>query len=316
MSIDKIAVRGGHNRGVPGAVGIIDEVTEDRHYYPAVIKYLKMAGKQVLDVTPPGPTATSAADLEYGVNMANNWGADLFVSCHINASGGTGCEVLYSLGSAKGQIYAEQVDNAIAKLGFHERGAKYDVRGLYEIKYTHMPAIIVEPFFLDQLSDVNIYRNMGYDLLGKTIAEGILGCSITVPASTPAAPVTPTSADRAGVVKTGVLRVRSSSAIADNVIGRLSQGTKVRIAGKDGGWYHIYYGNEMGWVSADYIGLIPITKTVTASSLHVRGSVGIADNIIGSLAHGALVKVGWVENGWANIYYGSSGGFVSAQYLN
>jgi len=314
----RICIRGGHNRGVPGAVGILDEVTEDRHYYPAVIKYLKYTGNEVLDVTPPGPTATSAADLEYGVNKANTWGADLFVSCHINASGGVGCEVLYSLGSAKGQMYAEQVDKAIAKLGFHDRGAKYDVRGLYEIKYTHMPCIIIEPFFLDQLSDVKLYQQNGYDLLGKTIAEGILGHAIstTVP-STDLSRGSILSNGRIGTVTASVLRVRSSSEInPGNIIGSLTQGEKVSIISKLGNWYEIPYRNGYGWVCADYIGLVPIVKTVNASSLHVRSSAGMDDNIIGSLPQGTKVKTYWVENGWAIIQFGSGNGFVSAQYLN
>lgn len=312
----RIAIRGGHNRGVPGAAGILDEVTEDRHYYPAVIKYLKVAGNEVLDVTPPGPTTTSAADLEYGVNKANEWGADLFVSCHINASGGVGCEVLYSLGSAKGQMYAEQVDKAIAKLGFHDRGAKYDVRGLYEIKYTHMPCIIIEPFFLDQLSDVKLYEQNGYDLLGKTITEGIMGYKINPPALTPAASSTQ-SINRSGTVLASVLRVRNSAQISDNnIIGTINKGASVNITGKSGHWYNINFKGVTGYVSDDYINLIPIIKTVTASSLHVRDAASLSGNIIGSLSKGAQIKVSWIDNGWASVYFGPHGGYVSAQYLN
>jgi N-acetylmuramoyl-L-alanine amidase len=178
----KIAIRGGHNYGVPGASAIVDEVTEDRKYYKSVINYLKSAGHEVLDVT-PGNTSTSSDDLCYGVSKANNWGADLFVSCHINCDGGHGCEVLYV--SSKGQEYASKVNNAIANLGFTNRGAKADERGLYELRHTSMPAIIIEPFFLDSQNDVSLYNKVGFDAIGKAIAEAISGKSINVIETTP-----------------------------------------------------------------------------------------------------------------------------------
>ena len=40
----KIAVRGGHCPKVPGARGILDELTEDRKVKDAVIKYLRKLG--------------------------------------------------------------------------------------------------------------------------------------------------------------------------------------------------------------------------------------------------------------------------------
>ena len=48
----KIAVRGGHNFKAKGALGIIDETIENRKVYKALIKYLNIAGHNVIDVTP------------------------------------------------------------------------------------------------------------------------------------------------------------------------------------------------------------------------------------------------------------------------
>ena len=80
----KIAIRGGHCPNVTGAKGIIDELSEDRKVKNSVIKYLKQLNHDVLDVTPPDNTTSSSADLYYGVNKANNWGANLFISIHFN----------------------------------------------------------------------------------------------------------------------------------------------------------------------------------------------------------------------------------------
>lgn len=56
--------------------------------------------------------------------------------------------------------------------------------------------------------------------------------------------------------------------------------------------------------------------TVTANpSLNVRSSGSIKAPIIGSLPKGTRVKIGFIRGGWANIYFGNHGGFVSAKYL-
>ena len=192
----KIAIRGGHNPGVPGAHGILDEVAEDRKYYKSVMNHLLAMGHAVLDVT-PGSTSTSAEDLTYGVKKANDWGADLFVSCHVNAFTGVakGAEVLHHANSTKGREYAVKVCDAICALGFSQRGsgAKADIRGLYEINHTDMPAIIVEPFFLDNVDDVALYKRIGYDAIGIAIAKAINGDNIVV-AETPKVPQAPSVA--------------------------------------------------------------------------------------------------------------------------
>ena len=171
--MSKIAVRGGHCPKVPGAKVILDELKEDRLIKDAVIKYLKQLGHEVLDVTPPDSTSTSSADLAYGVNKANSWNADLFASFHFNKAydsynGALGTEVcVYS----EHEI-AKRVVNAIAALGFKNRGQKIR-RGLYELKHTSMQSMIVETCFVEATEDVALYRRLGTDLIGKTIAEAI-----------------------------------------------------------------------------------------------------------------------------------------------
>ena len=173
MILSKIAVRGGHCPKVPGARAILDELTEDRLIKDAVIKYLKQLGHEVLDVTPPDSTSTSSVDLAYGVNKANSWNADLFASFHFNKAydsynGALGTEVcVYS----EHEI-AKRVVNAIAALGFKNRGQKIR-RGLYELKHTSMQSMIVETCFVEATEDVTLYRKIGPDAIGKAIAEAI-----------------------------------------------------------------------------------------------------------------------------------------------
>ncbi len=175
----KIAVRGGHCPKVPGARGILDELTEDRKVKDAVIKYLKQLGNEVLDVTPPDSISTSSADLAYGVNKANDWGADLFVSIHFNKAydsynGALGSEVcVYS-----NYDIAQRVVNSLESLGFKNRGQKIRT-GLYELRNTNMKAMIVETCFVEATEDVALYRRLGHDKVGQAIAEAIVNDKVS-----------------------------------------------------------------------------------------------------------------------------------------
>ena len=169
----KIAIRGGHCPNVSGAKGIIDELTEDRKVKNSVLKYLKQLGHEVLDVTPPDNTNLSQSDLIYGVDSANHWGADLFISIHFNKAfdtykGSLGSEVcIYSPFDT-----AQRVVNGLASLGFKNRGQKIRTN-LYELKHSKMKAMIIEVCFVEATSDVSLYKRLGHDLIGKTIAESI-----------------------------------------------------------------------------------------------------------------------------------------------
>lgn len=169
----KIAVRGGHCPKITGASALIDELKEDRLIKDVVIKYLNQLGHTVLDVTPPDSTSGSSADLSYGVNKANNWGADLFVSIHFNNAynsynGALGTEVcVYSEYDIAGRVV-----NKMASLGFRNRGQKVRT-GLYELKHTSMKSMIVEVCFVEATEDVALYKKLGPDMVGKTIAEAI-----------------------------------------------------------------------------------------------------------------------------------------------
>ena len=177
----KIAIRGGHCPRVPGASKFIDELTEDRKVKDSLIKYLRQLGHEVLDVTPPDNTNLSQSDLIYGVVSANHFGADLFVSIHFNKAydvynGFLGSEVcVYSPFDT-----AQRVVNGLAGLGFKNRGQKVRT-GLYELKHTNMRAMIIEVCFVESIGDVGLYKKLGHDLIGKTIAQAIVNKNINIP---------------------------------------------------------------------------------------------------------------------------------------
>ena len=178
----KIGVRGGHHRTCTGAVGIISELAEDRKVKDAVIKYLKAEGHTVVDCTPPDNMIFNVSqDLCYGVNKANNNNVDLFVSIHFNNyykhyEGSLGTEVCVY----RNNTIAKRIVDNLGALGFKNRGQKVRTK-LYELKATNMPSVIVETCFVEATEDVKLYKNLGYDRIGKVIAEAICNKKINNP---------------------------------------------------------------------------------------------------------------------------------------
>jgi len=95
---------------------------------------------------------------------------------HLNSYNGSakGTEVLYY--SSIGKKYALKVVNKLGDI-FSNRGSK-ERKDLYMLKSTKYPAIIVETFFCDNISDFDIAKQTGLKRLSKLIAEGILNRKI------------------------------------------------------------------------------------------------------------------------------------------
>lgn len=189
-----IAVRGGHNFKVRGSSALIDETTEDRKVYKSVIKYLQLSGNKCLDVT--SEVGDVQGDLADGVTKANNANADLFISIHFNKcydsyNGKIGAETwIYPNGSAL--PVATRISSKLASAGFvadngKARGVKTS-SGLYELRNTKMGAVIVEVCFVEATGDVALYKKLGYDYVGKLIAEAIVNKSISDGSTTPVPP--------------------------------------------------------------------------------------------------------------------------------
>ena len=181
----KIAVRGGHVPKVTGAKGIIDELTEDRKVKDSVIKYLRQLGCEVYDVTPNDNTPTLNSELAYGVNRSNILGVDLFISIHFNKAyehynGALGTEVCVH----SPFDIAQRVVNGLASLGFKNRGQKVR-NNLYELNHTKMKAMIIEVCFVEATGDVVLYKELGYDLIGKTIALAVTNKKISTTVEIP-----------------------------------------------------------------------------------------------------------------------------------
>lgn len=111
------------------------------------------------------------------VREANSWGANLFLSIHTNASespAATGAEALvYASTSTVSVAIGKNILRRInAATGLRNRGIIYRP-GLYVLKRTVMPAIVVELGFITNASDADLMVNAPA-LFAKAIYDGII----------------------------------------------------------------------------------------------------------------------------------------------
>lgn len=160
-----------------GAQKIVKETDINRAVGNLVIKYLKQMGETVINCT----VDLSSKDLADRVAIANKNNVDLFVSLHLNAGGGTGTETYtYLNASASTKAKAKKVNDAIVALGFKNRGIKE--ANFYVLRETKAPAYLIELYFVDSQTDVNLYNKLGADKVARAIAEAI--CGKKIPTST------------------------------------------------------------------------------------------------------------------------------------
>ena len=115
---------------------------------------------------------SNSSSLTTRVRQANEWGADLFLSIHTNAAenpNATGSEALiYSESSTVAKGVAEDILEQLAlTTGLRNRGI-VERPGLYVLKRTQMPAVLVEMGFISNPTDAEL---MAYS--PQLFAEGI-----------------------------------------------------------------------------------------------------------------------------------------------
>ena len=176
-----INVHAGHNKDGKvgcGAVGLIKESIEARKVKDEVIRQLKALGHTVYDCTVDNASSVSK-NLSEIVNKCNAHDVDLDVSIHFNFGrndkkgdgDNAGVEVWLYNTSSKAKTYAENVCKAVSALGFDNRGVKYST-GLYVLKHTNSPAMLIECCFVDDEDDIALYN---YKTMATAIVKGITG---------------------------------------------------------------------------------------------------------------------------------------------
>lgn len=109
--------------------------------------------------------------------MANQADADFFISFHRNSSEEpnqyTGVETLVYDTSGIKQTMAENINGALAELGFRNLGVKARP-GLVVLRRTKMPALLIETGFLNNEQDNALYDEKQEEI-ARAIADAVLG---------------------------------------------------------------------------------------------------------------------------------------------
>ncbi|MGN7407727.1 N-acetylmuramoyl-L-alanine amidase family protein [Sporosarcina sp. SAFN-010] len=187
--MSKIFIDPGHGAHDPGASG---KRSKEKDNVLKVGLRLKTLLESYGHTVKMSRTTDVFIGLSERANMANNWGADYFISLHNNSatSNASGFETFIFDGTVSEATKKVQaaIHKAIAsKIGISNRGMK---RGnLSVLRESKMPAVLVEYAFISNLNDESILLNK-VEQLAQWTAEGIIafaGGTIkpTVPNPTP-----------------------------------------------------------------------------------------------------------------------------------
>jgi len=260
-----INVHAGHNpdgKAACGAVGLFKESTEARKVKNEVIKRLKAAGHTVYDCTCNNGVSQSDV-LKKIVAKCNAHTVDLDVSIHFNAGASdekgngrtTGAEVLVYSAASSAKGCAAKVCEKISALGYRNRGVKVNT-GLYYLKNTKAPSMLIECCFVDDKDDATLYR---YKDMAAAIVRGIT--DDTTPTKKPQTSAPAVGALKAGTIVSFVGKKHYTSANAAS--GQACKPGRAKITqvyqpGKSRHPYHLVAvsgggGSVHGWVNASDI---------------------------------------------------------------
>lgn len=180
----KVFINPGHDRkydsGAVNSNSGLREADVAANVGALVEKYLVAAGCECQLMQSDNLAPTGAGRSEYDdrqgltvTETANEWGADVFVSIHCNAfnESAHGTEV-ECYGAGEGARLAGNIQKQIVgALGTLDRGVK-SMPYLLVLKYTDMPACLVEMAFIDNDDDAGFLANKQDDF-ARAIARGV-----------------------------------------------------------------------------------------------------------------------------------------------
>lgn len=154
----KIMIDPGHGGSDPGAVanGLQEKnltLTIARHIRDMLVgEYQGVEVRMTRD-------SDVAVGLSQRATLANNWGANFFLSVHINAGGGTGFESYIYSTRPSNAVRAQDIihPEVVKAMGVRDRGKKS--ANFAVLRETNMAAILTENLFIDNATDAAKLKN-------------------------------------------------------------------------------------------------------------------------------------------------------------
>lgn len=179
----KLYIDQGHNPENPNAGAEANGLREQDITYKVgqeLAALLRSDGRFEVRLSRPTPETSlgnsNTTSLRARTTDANNWGADYFLSIHVNASenpSASGSEAFSYSRQSEGFFLGEDILAGLAAVtGLRNRGMQ--VRpGLYVLRKTAMPAVLIELGFLTNPGDAALMNDRP-DLFAEGIYRGIL----------------------------------------------------------------------------------------------------------------------------------------------
>ena len=238
----RFTVHAGHNpdnKVACGAIGLINESTENRNVKNEVIRLLKEEGHTVYDCTVENGTSVSDIVNKQVSKMNSYSDIDLHISIHFNSGANdktgngksTGVEVLVYNTSGTKYDTAKRICSKIECLGYKNRGVKTRTK-LGVLKNSKGQSLLVECCFVDDKDDIDLYN---YKSMAKAIVEGVLNKTISVSVPEPAP------------VPDSEVFYRAISGSFNNKTNALDRKSKLEKSGFDGVFLDAFVKDEMTW---------------------------------------------------------------------
>ena len=247
-----VTIDAGHGHETPGKRAVDDSFRE-WDINAKVANYLEpmLEGKGITVYRVDDETGQTDVSLNERLQRAINYGSDLHVSIHQNATGdgwtdATGTETYYScLGSQESQELARQVAQKMAEyIGTKNRGNKDASQSLFitrEFTRAGIDANLYEGLFMSNQQDVEQMKTNDYaNAYAKAIAESVLSTYRTQISNEP-------FTVRVKKDLNETLTIRDTAHFTGNMTGEVAPGTVVTIVEVQDGWGKLKSG--LGWIN-------------------------------------------------------------------
>ena len=170
----KVYIDPGHGGNDPGAVA---NGLREKDLTLKIAKYMRdyLLNKYTGVSVRMSRETDKTVSLSARTNDANKWGANAFISIHINAGGGTGFEsyVYPGVGQATRNLQ-NAVHSEVMKVfsGFRDRGKKQ--ANFHVLRETKMSAVLTENGFIDTKKDADFLKSdANLRKIGEAHAKGV-----------------------------------------------------------------------------------------------------------------------------------------------